>query len=136
MSTQPADAALQVALAYYRAWAGGDFETAMSYVAPDIRCQAPAGLVAGAEEFRDFMGPFVQIVRTTQLLAAYGQGDTALLMYGTETEPVADAPGAELHTVADGRIVRMRIIFDQLPFDRAQHGQPATTLRTSREGAS
>lgn len=36
-------AALRVALAYHRAWAAGDFEKAMTQVAPDIVCDAPAG---------------------------------------------------------------------------------------------
>lgn len=123
MTNERADAALQVALAYHRAWAGGDFETAMTYISPDILCQAPAGVVAGAEAFRAFMGPFVTMLRTSRLLAAFGDADTALLMYDAETVPVPEAPGAELHTVVDGRIVRMRIIFDRLPFDMARRAQ-------------
>lgn len=57
---------------------------------------------------------------SSQLLAAFGDEDTALVMYDTSTRPVADAPGAELVTVRDGRIVRMKIIFDRLPFDAAR----------------
>jgi SnoaL-like protein len=112
--------ALDVALAYHRAWTGGDFETAMTYVDPGIVCQAPAGPVTGAEQFRAFMGPFASMLRGSSLLAAYGDDDTALLMYDTETALVADAPGAELHTVKDGRIVHTRIIFDRLPFEQAR----------------
>lgn len=41
-------------------------------------------------------------------------------MYDTETVQVAEAPGAELHTVSDGRILTLRIIFDRLPFDLAR----------------
>lgn len=124
MTNARADAALQVSLAYYRAWASGDFEKAMTYVSPDIRCQAPAGPVAGAEAFRAFMGPFVTMLKTSRLLAAFGDGDTAVLMYDAETVPVAEASAAEWHTVADGSIVRMRIIFDRLPFDKARREQP------------
>ena len=40
--TEPSGAALKTALAYHRAWTGGDFERAMSYVADDIVCLAPA----------------------------------------------------------------------------------------------
>lgn len=123
MTNERADAALQVALAYHRAWTGGDFETAMTFVSPDILCQAPAGTVAGADAFRAFMGPFVTMLRTSRLLAAFGDGDTALLMYDAETIPVAEAPGAEWHTVENGKIVRMRIIFDRLPFDQARREQ-------------
>jgi hypothetical protein len=115
-----ADAGLQVALAYHRAWTGGDFERAMAYVSPEISCRAPAGLVVGMEAFRGFMEPFARTLKNSRLLAAFGEGDTALLMYDTETVHVAEAPAAEWHTVSDGRIVSMRIIFDRLPFDLAR----------------
>jgi hypothetical protein len=41
-------------------------------------------------------------------------------MYGTDTVPVQNAPGAEYVTVQDGRITYMRIIFDRAPFDAAR----------------
>jgi hypothetical protein len=52
--------ALDTALAYHRAWTSHDFEQAMTYIAADIVCQAPAGRISGADAFRDFMGPFAQ----------------------------------------------------------------------------
>ena len=71
----------------------------MSYVAEDIVCQAPAGRLVGAEAFRGFMGPFVEILTRSKLVAAFGDDTTAVLMYDTDTAPVKDAPGAECHTV-------------------------------------
>lgn len=118
--------ALDVALAYHRAWTAHDFEAALAYVDDDIVCQAPAGPLEGKEAFRGFMGPFVQSVTSSQLLAAFGDDDTALVMYDTSTRPVADAPGAELVRVRDGRIVSMKIIFDRLPFDAARRAAAAT----------
>ena len=55
-------AALDTALAYYRAWTCHDFDKAMTYVAEDIVCQAPAGRLDGAAAFRGFMRPFVRIL--------------------------------------------------------------------------
>jgi hypothetical protein len=112
--------ALQTALAYHHAWTGRDFGAAMAYIDPDIACDAPAGPLRGAEAFRGFMEPFSRIVRRTELLAAFGDDQTALLMYDTDTVPVQGAPGAEWITVRDGRIVHMRIIFDRAPFDAAR----------------
>jgi hypothetical protein len=66
------------------------------------------------------MGPFVQMVTGSALIAAFGDDRTALLMYDTGTVPVPGAPGAELITVADGTISQLRIIFDRLPFDAAR----------------
>jgi limonene-1,2-epoxide hydrolase len=118
--TEQSTAALDTALAYHRAWTSNDFDQAMTYIAEDIICQAPAGRLHGAEAFRGFMGPFVQIVTSSKLIAAFGDETTAVLMYDTDTVPVQDAPGAECLTVADGKITHMRIIFDRLPFDAAR----------------
>lgn len=117
MTTSPA---LQTALDYHRAWTGQDFDRAITYLADDLVCEAPSGQITGLAEFRGFMEPFSQIMTSSQLLAAFGDDDTAMLMYDTTTIPVPHAPGAELYTVADGRITHIRIIFDRAPFDAAQ----------------
>jgi len=118
--TESTSPALQTALAYFRAWTGHDIDTAMTYIAGDIVCQAPSGRLEGAEAFRGFMGPFVQILTRSSLIAAFGDEEKAVVMYDTDTVPVADAPGAECVTVKDGKITHMRIIFDRLPFDEAR----------------
>jgi hypothetical protein len=118
--TESTGAAVQVALAYHRAWTNHDFERAMTYVAEDVVCHAPAGRLDGAAAFRGFMGPFVQILTSSKLIAAYGDDDMAVVMYDADTVPVKDAPGAECLTVTDGRISHIRIIFDRLPFDAAR----------------
>lgn len=117
MTSSPA---LQTALDYHRAWTGHDFDRAITYLADDLVCEAPSGQITGLAEFRGFMEPFSQIMTSSQLLAAFGDDDTAMLMYDTTTIPVPHAPGAELYTVADGRITHIWIIFDRAPFDAAQ----------------
>ncbi|WP_039798424.1 nuclear transport factor 2 family protein [Nocardia araoensis] len=112
--------ALLTSLAFYHAWTGHDFAEAMSYVAEEIVCDAPAGRITGAAAFRDFLEPFSRILTEATLLASFGDDRTALLMYDTVTVPVPHAPGAEWHTVVDGRIRRIRIIFDRAPFAAAR----------------
>ncbi len=112
--------ALEVALAYHGAWTTKDFERAMTYIADDIVCGAPAGRIKGAQAYRDFMGPFVQIIVRTRLIAAFGDDKTALIMYDTETVPVPSAPGAECVTVEDGKITWSRFLFDRAPFEEAR----------------
>ena len=117
--------ALRVALAYHEAWTGKDFDRAMTYIDPDIVCDAPAGRIEGAEAYRGFMGPFVQIVINARLLAAFGDEHTAVVMYDTETGPVRSAPGAECVTVEGGRIVYSRFVFDRAPFSAARAAENA-----------
>jgi hypothetical protein len=54
------------------------------------------------------------------MIAACGDERRALLMYDTDTEPVAHAPGAECDEVDDGKITRIKIIFDRQPFTEAR----------------
>lgn len=118
--------ALDTALAYYRAWTSQDFDQAMTHIAEDIVCDAPAGRIEGTEAFRAFMGPFAQILTHSDLIAAFGDENTALLMYDTDTVPVKNAPGAECHTVQDGKITHIRIVFDRAPFEAARSAAKAT----------
>jgi hypothetical protein len=62
----------------------------------------------------------VQILTGSALIAAFGDDTTAVVVYDTETVPVATAPAAECITVTDGKITYNRFIFDRAPFDAAR----------------
>ena len=119
--TDTTSPALRTALAYYQAWTSHDLDKAMSYIAGGIVCDTPAGRLEGAEAYRGFLGPFVQIVTGTTMIAAFGDDETALVMYDTQTAPVTSAPGAEYVTVTDGKITYSRFVFDRAPFDAARN---------------
>lgn len=112
--------AQQIAVAYFEAWTNRDLDRAMSYIADDIVCDAPAGRLEGAEAYRDFMAPFVGILKNASLIASFGDGQTAVVVYDTETVLVPSAPAAECVTVTNGRITYSRFIFDRAPFDAAR----------------
>lgn len=112
--------ALQTSLAYHHAWTSHDLDTAMSYVADGIVCDSPAGRLDGADAYRGFMDPFVKILTGSSIIAAFGDEETALVMYDTATMPVRSAPAAECVRVRDGKITHSRFIFDRAPFDAAR----------------
>jgi ketosteroid isomerase-like protein len=118
--TAEPSAALSTALAYYQAWTGKDLDAAMGHLADDIVCDAPAGRIEGVQAYRQFLGPFAEMLIGAELLAAFGDDTKAVLVYDTRTPPVASGPGAECLTVRDGRIVHNRFIFDRLPFEAAR----------------
>jgi ketosteroid isomerase-like protein len=113
--------ALQIALAYFDAWTSKDIDSAMTYIAEDIVCEAPVGRLEGAEAYRGFLEPFVQILEEAKMLAAFGDEGTALVMYDTRTLPVASAPASEYVTVANGKITHSRFLFDRAPFMTSSH---------------
>jgi hypothetical protein len=123
--TETTSPALDIALAYYHAWTSHDLDQAMSYVADEIVCDAPAGRLQGALAYRGFMTPFVQMLTGSTLIAAFGDDTTAVVMYDTETVPVKSAPGAECVTVTGGKISYSRFIFDRLPFEAARRAAPS-----------
>lgn len=118
--------ALRTALAYHEAWTGKDLDLAMTYIADDIVCDAPAGRIEGAEAYRAFMAPFVQTLLGATVIAAFGDDRTAVVVYDTATVAVASGPAAEAVTVEAGRITSSRFIFDRLPFEQARQRPPAT----------
>jgi hypothetical protein len=142
MTESTSSAALRTALAYYQAWTSHDLDQAMSYVADDIVCDAPPGRLAGADAYRAFMGPFVQILRGAKLIAAFGDEQTAMIMYDTQTGPVPSAPAAECVTVTGSKITYSRFIFDRArstppgkqPASRGSVPDPPARLCTGRAG--
>lgn len=116
--------ALQTALAYHRAWTGKDLDEALRYLADDVVCDAPAGRLEGVAAYRGFLAPFAErfLIRV-EMIAAFGDDVTALLMYDAETIPARSAPAAECVTVRDGKIVYNRFVFDRTPFDEFRRRQ-------------
>lgn len=116
--------ALQVALAYHRAWTGGDLDAAMALVADDVVCDAPAGRIDGVLAYREFLTPFaLRFLIRTEMIAAFGDQDTAMLMYDAETVPARSAPAAECLSVRHEKIVHNRFVFDRTPFDEFRRRQ-------------
>ncbi|MBG0830763.1 nuclear transport factor 2 family protein [Planomonospora sp. ID67723] len=117
--------ALQIALAHHRAWTTDkDLDLAMGYIADDVVCDAPAGRLDGVRAYRDFLAPFAErfLIRA-EMIAAFGDDSTAVLMYDAETIPARSAPAAECVTVRDGKIVYNRFVFDRTPFDEFRRRQ-------------
>lgn len=117
--------ALAVAMAYYRAWTGKDIDRAMTYVAEHIVCDAPAGRIEGAGGYRAFLAPFAQMLTGSDVIAAFGDDDTALIMYDPHTTLVGSAPTGEWFKIENGKITRSRLIFDRTPFDAARRAAAA-----------
>ena len=113
--TDTTSPAMRTALAYYEAWTSHDLDKAMSYIADDVVLDSPAGRLEGTEAYRGFLGPFLQIFTGSKMIAAFGDDETALVMYDTETVPVKSAPAAECVTVKDGKITYSRNVFDSAP---------------------
>ena len=113
-------AALDVALAYHRAWTSKDVDGALRLVADEIVCDAPSGQLRGMEQYRPFLAGFAPMVTGYDMVAALGDGETAVLVYDLHTLAVSSGLVCECFTVREGRITRNRLIFDQTPYMAAR----------------
>jgi hypothetical protein len=112
--------AVEIAVAYHRAWTAGNLDLAAKHLAEDVTCHAPSGTINGRGAVRAFMEPFAASLTNSKLLAVYGTDDEALLMYDTANLAVPSAPGAELYRIQNDEIAEINIIFDRLPFALAR----------------
>jgi hypothetical protein len=92
----------------------------MSYISQDIVADAPGGRTEGAEAFRANMAPFVKSLVRSDLIAAFGDDRTALIMWKATTDTVTDETGAACLTVEGGKITHNRGVFDRLAFQVAR----------------
>ena len=106
--------ARQIAAAYYTAWTSGDFDEMMKYVADDVVCETPTGLLAGPRSFRKFWVDFAtRMVKRVELIALYGDIDSAAIVYSCDLVGAHDQPVAEWIKIRHGKISHSLMIHDQ-----------------------
>jgi ketosteroid isomerase-like protein len=108
--------ASEIVQAYHRAWTGGDVERAMTFVADDVRCQAPGQDLVGKEEYAAFLAGFAPRLTGIADIATFAEGDRVALFYYPQTAVTQTTPAAECFTVRDGKIVDSVLIFDRMSY--------------------
>ena len=111
--------AKQVAEGYASAWTSGDIDTAMSYAADDIICEAPAGAIEGKAAYRASTTTFVtRLLVTGRVTAVLSGEDSASILYTNDTKVVPGMRAMDYATIENGKITRLITVFDRLPFGR------------------
>lgn len=104
---------------YARAWTSGDVDTAMSLIADDIVCEAPAGKLEGLPAYRRFTEEFVAVLTGATITKVLGDGTSAAVVYTTDTKFAQGIQAMDYITVESGRIQHILTVFDRLPFSQA-----------------
>jgi ketosteroid isomerase-like protein len=120
MTTAQTDAqqtVLDIALGYFDAWTARKIDEAVSFVADDVVFDAPLGRADGAAALRQGLEEFMQIFRGAELIDAFADEHSAVILYMTQTAPASDVAACEYLGIEDGKISYKRLIFDRLPFD-------------------
>lgn len=116
MRTASATTALDIVLAYHRAWTSGDVDQAMAYLSGDIVCRAPGGGMTGKEAWRAYLTGFVPYLTGLSDVTNFAAGDHVALFYFPQTAATSTALAAEHFTVRDGAIVELMLVFDRLSY--------------------
>ena len=107
--------AREIAGEYVRAWLRGDAETALSFIADDVVCEAPNGRITGLAGYRDFLAPFVKMMISGELIDVLADDVHAATVYVVQTPFAKDYRGMEYLTVANGKITEVISVFDLSP---------------------
>lgn len=114
--TAASDRALAIARTYVDAIANRDVNTILAISADDVVCSSPIGQTKGLEQFRAFQEGFARMIKNLTILAVYGDGERAVVVYDVETHPVPHAIVAELIYVRNGKLTSTDVIYDATPF--------------------
>jgi hypothetical protein len=108
-----ASEALDTARAFEAAWRGHDFEKARRYLADDLVFDSPFGREPTPEGvIRQYAG-FAQMVSgPAREMAAFGDGENAVIMSEIPTGALGAVVSAAHYVVRDGRIVAETLVYD------------------------
>lgn len=106
-------AALETVRSFEAAWQAGDFEKARGYLADDVVFDSPFGRETTAEAVIGQYAGFSQVLTgSTRELAAFGDGEGALLMYELPTSVFGTQVCASRYVVREGRIAAETLVYD------------------------
>jgi hypothetical protein len=106
--------ALDIVRAFEGAWTRDkDFEKARGFLADDFKFDAPTGKNDTADEFIEGLKQFAQVVTGPfREIAAFGDENTALMMFEIPTSAFGMQRDAAYYEVRDGRIQSETLVFD------------------------
>jgi hypothetical protein len=90
----------------------GEFDRARGLLASDLHTDVPINTYGGRADFADAVARTASLAHRVEVLAAFGAGEHALLLYDMHTRALGRFRVAEQLTVHDGRISHIRHVHD------------------------
>ena len=106
---------LDIAIAFTQAWTSHGVPKAAQYVSEDVVFEGPLAQTTGSAAYLKGLAGLARDVTGFKMLAAYGDGDQALLMYDLTTRSYGNLTCAKLLTIRNGKIERDKLTFDSHP---------------------
>jgi hypothetical protein len=104
--------ALEIATAFTTAWTSHHLPQAAEFVADDVEFEGPLAQTQGSAAYLKGLAGLARDITGFRMLAAFADGDQALLMYDLHTRSYGTLTCAKLLTIRDGKIARDKLTFD------------------------
>jgi hypothetical protein len=108
---QAPDAA-SLATTYFRAWTGRDFATLRSILADDVTFNGPLGTAVDADGAMRGLRGMAEIITDLRIEHRFVDGQDVLTWFEMHTRLAPPCSVANWSRVENGRITRIRVIFD------------------------
>jgi len=105
-----------VVLAYLDAFSKKDFARLDALVAPDLTFVGPARSFTGARELRAALQRISAVHVRNDVKRVFSDGDEVCVIYDLVTDAIGPVHTIEWIKVVDGRIARINLYYDQLPW--------------------
>jgi ketosteroid isomerase-like protein len=106
------DAAQNIAATYFDAWKAGDFARLRSVLADDVDFAGPLARVQGGDDCLKGLRGMAQIMTGLDVRKVFLDGADVLTWFDLATSVAETVPVANWMHVEDGKITRIRVVFD------------------------
>jgi Cu+-exporting ATPase len=110
---------------YFRAFWGGDRQTARRYLADDLSFAGPAASISGADAYLTASEHARRAVKGVETHKVFADGPDVCVFFSLRMDgPVGSAAVAEWYRLDGGKIASIRTILDTAPLTAAAREQP------------
>lgn len=111
-----ASAAERVVAAYFEAWKKNDFSTMRTLLADKLAFVGPIDRFDNADAYQQSVQGLSQMKTDIVIHKTFVDGADVLTWYELHTKIAEPAPVADWSHVEDGKITKVRVVFDARPF--------------------
>lgn len=104
--------AAAAAATYFEAWRARDFARLRSVLADDVDFAGPLGTAKGGDECQRGIEGMARIMTGIEIRKVFDDGSDVLTWFDLATSVADTVPVANWMQVEDGKITRIRVVFD------------------------
>jgi ketosteroid isomerase-like protein len=120
--------AAAVVRSYFDAWSSKNFDAAAALLDDELRVEGPTADYSSAADFVPALTRFGALISEVDLLAAFGDGDEAMMLYDLEVKRLGPLRVAEHFTVGNSKITQIRQILDTVAVRSAGMSRPGESM--------